>query len=105
MLPAGVAHYLTEIARVLAPDGTCAASVFLLNDDRRADVEAGRSFMPFPAVIESARLHDTETPVERTRGRSGHDHRAAVKGGPTRTRTWNEPVMSRRLSPLSYGPA
>src|SRR4029450_9126915 len=27
-----------------------------------------------------------------------------VSGGPTRIRTWNRPVMSRRLLPLSYGP-
>ncbi len=62
MLPADVAHYLAEIGRVLAPGGTCAASIFLLNDDRRADVEAGRSFMPFPFPIASARLHDERRP-------------------------------------------
>lgn len=62
MLPADVAHYLKEIARVLAPGGTCAASFFLLNDDRRADVEAGRSFMPFPFAIEAGRLHDRARP-------------------------------------------
>jgi SAM-dependent methyltransferase len=64
MLPADVAHYLSEIARVLAPGGTCAASVFLLNDDRRTDVEAGGSFMSFPFVDASglARLHDADRP-------------------------------------------
>lgn len=64
MLPADVAHYLFEIARVLAPAGTCAASFFLLNDDRRADVEAGRSFMPFRFVDESGhgRLYDRGRP-------------------------------------------
>jgi SAM-dependent methyltransferase len=64
MLPADVAHYLSEIGRVLAPGGTCAASVFLLNDGRRADVEAGRSFMRFPFVDRSglARLHDAGRP-------------------------------------------
>lgn len=64
MLPADAAHYLTEIARVLVPGGTCAASFFLLNDDRRVDVEAGRSFMAFPARDDSghARLHDRARP-------------------------------------------
>lgn len=64
MLPPDVAHYLSEIARVLAPGGTCAASVFLLNDGRRGDVEAGRSFIPFPFVDGSglARLHDAGRP-------------------------------------------
>ncbi len=64
MLPDDVAHYLDEIARVLTPGGTCAASFFLLNDDRRRDVEAGRSFMPFPFADASghARLHDAQRP-------------------------------------------
>jgi SAM-dependent methyltransferase len=64
MLPADVAHYLSEIARVLAPGGTCAASFFLLSDDRRADVESGRAFMTFQYADASdlARLHDAERP-------------------------------------------
>jgi len=64
MLPEDVAHYLAEIARVLALGGTCAASFFLLNDERRPDVEAGRSFLRFPLVEDSgrARLHDRERP-------------------------------------------
>jgi SAM-dependent methyltransferase len=62
MLPHDVAHYLREIARVLAFGGTCVASVFLLNDERRATVAAGRAFMVFPFEIESGRLHDRERP-------------------------------------------
>lgn len=62
MLPADVARYLAEIARVLAPGGTCAASFFLLNDGRREGVAAGRSFMRFPFAVESARLHDRDRP-------------------------------------------
>jgi SAM-dependent methyltransferase len=64
MLPDDVAHYLSEIGRVLAPGGTCAASFFLLNESRRADVAAGRSFMTFPFEHESgtARLHDSQQP-------------------------------------------
>jgi SAM-dependent methyltransferase len=62
MLPGDVAHYLREIGRVLAPGGTCAASFFLLDDERRAAVAAGRAFMPFPFEIESARLHDRSRP-------------------------------------------
>jgi SAM-dependent methyltransferase len=62
MLPADVEHYLREIGRVLAPGATCVASFFLLNDDRRTDVEAGLSFMPFPFAIEDARLHDRDRP-------------------------------------------
>jgi SAM-dependent methyltransferase len=64
MLPDDVAHYLREIARVLAPDGTCAASFFLVNDERRSTIEAGRSFMPFAHRHASgvARMHDASRP-------------------------------------------
>lgn len=64
MLPADVAHYVAEIGRVLTPGGTTAASFFLLDEDRRAAVDAGRSFIPFPFADESgrARLHDRERP-------------------------------------------
>ena len=62
MSPADVAHYLREIARVLSPGGICAASFFLLDDERRAAVAAGRAFMPFPAAIEGGRLHDPDRP-------------------------------------------
>src|SRR4029079_302816 len=62
MLPEDVAHYLREIARVLAPGGTCAASFFLLADERRGDVEAGRSFLAFPFPVASGRLHDRRRP-------------------------------------------
>jgi SAM-dependent methyltransferase len=62
MLPADVAHYLSEIARVLAPGGTCAASFFLVNDERRASVTGGRAFMAFPFAIAAARLHDAARP-------------------------------------------
>lgn len=62
MLPPDVAHYLSEIGRVLRPGGTCAASFFLLSDERRSEVEAGRAFMTFPFAIESARLHDRARP-------------------------------------------
>jgi SAM-dependent methyltransferase len=64
MLPDDVAHYLAEIGRVLRPGGTCAASFFLLNDERRRAVARGRSFMTFPFEDASgrARLHDLQRP-------------------------------------------
>ena len=64
MLPEDVRHYLAEIGRVLKPGGTCAASFFLLNDERRAAVIAVRSFMPFPFQDETrrARFHDIQRP-------------------------------------------
>lgn len=64
MMPDAVAHYLREIARVLAPGGTCMASYFLLNDETRPGVESGRSFMSFPVQHASGvcRLHDATVP-------------------------------------------
>jgi SAM-dependent methyltransferase len=64
MLPATVEHYVGEIARMLAPGGVCVASYFLLNDETRAGVKAGRSFMSFDVEHPSGlcRLHDTDVP-------------------------------------------
>jgi SAM-dependent methyltransferase len=64
MLPDAVQHYVQEIARLLAPHGTCVASCFLLNDETRADVERGHSFMSFDVLHPSGlcRLHDDVVP-------------------------------------------
>ena len=62
MLPGDVAHYLREIGRVLAPGGTCVASYFLLDDERRPHVATGQAFMTFSFEIESGRLHDRARP-------------------------------------------
>jgi SAM-dependent methyltransferase len=60
MMPEEIENYLCEIGRVLAPGGWCVESFFLLNDDTRRDVDAGRSFMSFavPHPSQQARLHD-----------------------------------------------
>jgi SAM-dependent methyltransferase len=64
MLPDEVEQYLREIGRLLAPGGQCVESFFLLNDDTRPDVEAGRSFMTFPVRHASGvcRLHEAAVP-------------------------------------------
>ena len=64
MLPQDVEHYLREISRLLAPGGTCVESYFLLNEQTRPGVEAGRSFMSFDVRHPSGlcRLHDSDTP-------------------------------------------
>jgi SAM-dependent methyltransferase len=64
MLPDAVEQYLREIARLLAPGGVCVASYFLLNEETRAGVDAGRSFMSFLVEHPSGlcRLHDAGLP-------------------------------------------
>lgn len=64
MLPDEVENYVREIARVLAPGGTCVASYFLLNGDTRTGIAARRSFMTFDVLDPSGlcQLHDAGIP-------------------------------------------
>jgi SAM-dependent methyltransferase len=64
MLPDAVEQYVHEIARLLAPNAVCVASYFLLNDETRAGIDQGRSFMTFGVQHPSGlcRLHDAALP-------------------------------------------
>ena len=64
LLPDAAEHYVNEIARLLKPDGFCVASYFLLNDETRAGVSGGRSFLSFDVQHPSGvcRLHDASLP-------------------------------------------
>ena len=64
MMPDAVEHYLHEISRLLAPGGVCVASYFLLNDETRAGINTGLSFMSFGVEHPSGlgRLHDADMP-------------------------------------------
>jgi SAM-dependent methyltransferase len=64
MLPDEVAQYLREIAPVLDPAGVAVISWFLLDEESRANVDAGRSFMSFRVRHASGvcRLHDAAVP-------------------------------------------
>lgn len=64
MLPDDVEHYLREISRLLAPNGVCVASYFLLNGETRHGMDAGNSFMSFSVEHPSGlcRLHDATKP-------------------------------------------
>jgi SAM-dependent methyltransferase len=64
MLPDAVEHYVREISRLLAPNGICVASYFLVNEETRPSIEAGRSFIDFSEVHPSGvyRLHDATVP-------------------------------------------
>ena len=64
LLPDDAAHYIREVARLLARGGFCVASYFLLDDDRRHSVDARQSFIPFPVVHPSGvcLLHNASLP-------------------------------------------
>ena len=53
-----------EISRLLADEGICVASCYLLNDETRPGVVAGRSFMSFDVSHPSGlcRLHNAAVP-------------------------------------------
>jgi SAM-dependent methyltransferase len=64
MMPDEVERYVREISRLLAPGGRCVESYFLLNDETRPGVAAGRSFMSFDVPHPSGVcvLHDAFVP-------------------------------------------
>ncbi len=55
MLPDEVAQYVREIARVLAPGGTCIAGYYLLNGPSRSALDAGTSSLAFPVEHSAGR--------------------------------------------------
>jgi hypothetical protein len=59
-----VEQYVREIARLLAPGGTCIASFFLLDADSRRGIAGGSSFMSFGDEDPTGRyrLHDAAVP-------------------------------------------
>ena|ERR1051326_8569064 len=58
MMPEGVAHYISEVSRVLKPSGRCVATFFLLDPATRKKVEAGESLIAFPYEIGNTRVMD-----------------------------------------------
>ncbi|MDB5448689.1 MAG: Methyltransferase type 11 [Phenylobacterium sp.] len=48
MLTEDVDNYIREIARVLKPGGRCIATMYLLNDEKRAGIAAGTAAFTFP---------------------------------------------------------
>lgn len=96
MMPDAVARYLHEISRLLTPGGTCIESYFLLNDETRPAVEAGRSFMSFgirdPSNV--CLLHDAAVPEAAVAYDEGFVRRLHDKAGlrihdVRRGRWWN----------------
>ena len=59
-------HYLAEALRVLRPGGRLLGTFFLLDDDSRAALRAGRATIPFPTDDEEAEMAvaDPDLPEE-----------------------------------------
>jgi SAM-dependent methyltransferase len=96
MLPDEIENYVAEISRLLKPGGVCVASYFLLNDETRGGVEAGRSFMSFGIAHPSGlcRLHREDVPeaavaVEEDFVRSIHQRAGLRIRDLRRGRWWN----------------
>lgn len=96
MMPDGVEHYLHEIARLLAPGGISVATYFLLNDETRAGIGAGRAFLSFEVEHASGlcRLHDADVPdaavaLEETFVRRVHEQAGLRISDVRRGRWWS----------------
>jgi SAM-dependent methyltransferase len=57
-------HYLAECARVLAPGGRLFATFFLLDEESRGLIAAGRSSLAFPAAADPMAVVDEAVPEE-----------------------------------------
>lgn len=62
MLPEGLGNYLSQISRVLRPGGRCLITYFLLNDESRSLVEAGRSSLDFRHPFGGCRVVKPDVP-------------------------------------------
>ncbi len=62
LLPDEVENYLSEIRRVLAPNGRCLASFFLLNDESLGTIRSGTSTIDFRHDFGGYRAKDADTP-------------------------------------------
>lgn len=64
MLPEGVAHYLSEIARVLKPGGRCIATYFLLNAQPQRQPPWTGAVVQFPYEFKGFRVRNADNPSE-----------------------------------------
>jgi SAM-dependent methyltransferase len=62
LLADDLAHYLSEVARVMKRGGRCLASFYLLNERTRRDVANGSSCFAFTHRIGTAAVHDPDSP-------------------------------------------
>jgi len=62
LLPDSIRHYLTEIRRVIRPTGRCLITMFLLNEESSALINAGRSSLPLVHQLGNCRVADPRYP-------------------------------------------
>jgi ubiquinone/menaquinone biosynthesis C-methylase UbiE len=62
MLKRDMSHYLSEIVRMLRPQGRCFSTFFLLNEESRKLVESGRSSLTFNVNQDGCWLDDEHLP-------------------------------------------
>ncbi len=62
LLPDELENYLSEIRRVLAPNGRCLASFFLINDESLGAIRSGISTINFGHDFGGYRAKDADTP-------------------------------------------
>ncbi len=62
MAPFAVSHYLSEIARVLKPGGRLMCTIYLLDDEALAMVQAGKSAIGFSNDFGAYRLQNASLP-------------------------------------------
>jgi SAM-dependent methyltransferase len=58
LMPADLEHYVSEVSRVLRPDGRVLATYFLLNEDVRQRITSGESRIRFSRELEGCLVPD-----------------------------------------------
>lgn len=64
MFPEDVGHYLSEISRVLKPNGFCLITYFLLNQESQELIQSGKSVIDFKYKIDDFLTIDEKVPEE-----------------------------------------
>jgi SAM-dependent methyltransferase len=62
LLPPDTVRYVAETARVLRPSGRCLLTFFLVNDQSRSGIAAGRSNLPFQPSSDGTWVKDQAVP-------------------------------------------
>ena len=64
MVPKDVDNYLSEIGRILKPEGACVATYFVLNEETRACIDSGKTRFDFKYPFEDRLVTNPEIPED-----------------------------------------